>query len=84
MVLENEPSSIVAYTLCSNEYKKLLDELTTKKNQTDLSGSPLLKRRSNSEKEKTEDEKKNILGFLKTKDANVGSPSALTVSSETK
>ncbi|CAH1099797.1 unnamed protein product [Psylliodes chrysocephalus] len=83
VVLENEPSSIVAYTLCSNEYKKLLDELTTKKNQTDLSGSPLLKRRSNSEKEKTEDEKKNILGFLKTKDANVGSPSALTVSSET-
>ncbi|XP_072386330.1 1-phosphatidylinositol 3-phosphate 5-kinase [Diabrotica undecimpunctata] len=71
VVLESEPSSIVSYTLASVEYKKLLEDLTAKKPQADLSNSPILKRRSNSEREKLDDDKgKNLLGFLKNKEAN--------------
>ncbi|CAG9857457.1 unnamed protein product [Phyllotreta striolata] len=45
VVIENEPSSIVAYTLASQEYAKLLDELTSRKTHGDSFGSPSTKRK---------------------------------------
>ncbi|XP_056640270.1 1-phosphatidylinositol 3-phosphate 5-kinase [Diorhabda sublineata] len=76
IVFENQPSSIVSYTLASNEYRKLFDELSAKKTSTtssDVSNSPVtMKRKSYGEKDKTDDDKtKNILGFLKTKEAKI-------------
>ncbi|KAG5896372.1 hypothetical protein JTB14_005849 [Gonioctena quinquepunctata] len=71
VVYENEPSSVVAYTLCSNEYKKSLEELISKKSQSDQSPSPIIKRRSNStDKEKNDDDKSlSLLGFLRNKES---------------
>nr|XP_023014888.1 1-phosphatidylinositol 3-phosphate 5-kinase isoform X1 [Leptinotarsa decemlineata]XP_023014889.1 1-phosphatidylinositol 3-phosphate 5-kinase isoform X1 [Leptinotarsa decemlineata] len=71
VVLESEPSSVVAYTLCSNDYKKAFDELTNKKTQTDQAPSPITKRRSNStDKEKNDDDKSSsLLGFLRNKES---------------
>lgn len=69
IVYENEPSSIIAYTLNSVEYKKAFEELTVKKN-VEQTPSPVTKRKSNSDKEKNEDEKSiNLLGFLRNKDS---------------
>nr|CAI5827442.1 unnamed protein product [Callosobruchus analis] len=67
VVYENEPSSIVSYTLSSTEYKKSFEELVAKKNQNnDQSPSPLTKRKGQSDKDKNEDDKSlSILGFLR-------------------
>lgn len=69
VVYENEPSSIIAYTLNSFDYKKTFEELTLKKN-AEQSPSPVSKRKSNSDKEKNDDDKSlNLLGFLRNKDS---------------
>ncbi|CAH1970908.1 unnamed protein product [Acanthoscelides obtectus] len=67
VVYENEPSSIVAYTLSSSDYKKSFEELVTKKNQNnDQTQSPLSKRKGQSDKDRNEDDKSlSILGFLR-------------------
>ncbi|XP_018563541.1 putative 1-phosphatidylinositol 3-phosphate 5-kinase [Anoplophora glabripennis] len=69
VVYENEPSSIISYTLNSVDYKKAFEDLTIKKN-AEQSPSPVTKRKSNSDKEKSDDDKSlNLLGFLRNKDS---------------
>ncbi|KAJ8957069.1 hypothetical protein NQ318_007282 [Aromia moschata] len=68
VVYENEPSSIVAYTLNSYDYKKAFDDLVNKRN-VDQTPSPINKRKSNNDKEKSDDDKSlSLLGFLRNKD----------------
>lgn len=80
VVFENQPSSIVSYTLASNEYRRLFEELSSKKTpSTDASNSPVpTKRKSSGEKDKTDDDKtKNLLGFLKTKETKTDNGSSI-------
>ncbi|CAH1155707.1 unnamed protein product [Phaedon cochleariae] len=81
VVKENEPSSVIAYTLASSDYKKTLEELVGRKTQNDQSSSPICKRRNNScDNDKNDDDKSmSLLGFLRSKESNdlyIQSPTA--------
>lgn len=76
VVYENEPSSIVAYALNSYDYKKSLDEITGKKVNNEPSPSPVHKRKSQSDKDRTEsgefssaEKASGILSFLRSKES---------------
>lgn len=69
MVYENEPSSVVAYTLNSNEYKKAFEELVSKRSRSvDHSPSPVSKRKSQSDNKNEEEKSSTLLGFLRNKE----------------
>lgn len=69
---ENEPSSIVAYALNSIEYKKVFEELVSKKSRSvDHSPSPVSKRRSQSDSKSDDDKASTILGFLRNKESKM-------------
>ncbi|CAH0546520.1 unnamed protein product [Brassicogethes aeneus] len=73
IVYENEPSSIVAYALNSFEYKKSFDEYK-KPSVSELTSSPLNKRRGTAEKDTAkdgDDKSSGLLGFLRSKEQNV-------------
>jgi 1-phosphatidylinositol-3-phosphate 5-kinase len=71
VVYEGEPSSIVAYSLNSYDYKKSFEEITSKKNAAEQTPSPVVKRKSQSQdKSETNDDKASgLLGFLRNKDS---------------
>lgn len=73
IVYENEPSSIIAYALNSFDYKRLFDDIQGRKLQSnDQTPSPVIKRKSQNDKEKIDSievsEKSSLLSFLRTKD----------------
>lgn len=93
VVYEGEPSSIVAYALNSYDYKKSIDEITGKKAQSvEPSPSPVHKRKSQSDRERTEsgeftnEKTSGILSFLRSKEskADLLSVSPSSVSSDNK
>lgn len=71
VVYETEPSSIVAYALNSNDYKKAFEELVCKRPRSvDHSPSPVSKRKSQSDMKNDDDKASTtILGFLRNKES---------------
>lgn len=71
VVYENEPTSIVAFTLNSAEYKRSLEEMAMKRGQSsEQSPSPIARRKSNNDKDKIDEDKPmNLLGFLRNKES---------------
>ncbi|GJQ83295.1 putative translation initiation factor IF-2, N-terminal region [Trypoxylus dichotomus] len=76
VVFESEPSSVIAYALNSFDYKRALEELTCKKSASnEQTPSPIHKRYSQSDKEKSDscdtlpgEKASGLLSFLRTKD----------------
>lgn len=64
IVYESEPSSIIAYSLNSYDYKKSFEDLT-KKSNTEQTPSPVIKRKNQNQDKN--DENSGLLGFLRNK-----------------
>ncbi|RZB49897.1 1-phosphatidylinositol 3-phosphate 5-kinase [Asbolus verrucosus] len=72
VVYESEPSSIIAYALNSYDYKKSFEELIMKKINAEQTPSPVVKRKSQNDKDKSDtndDKASGLLGFLRNKDS---------------
>ncbi|XP_030762817.1 1-phosphatidylinositol 3-phosphate 5-kinase [Sitophilus oryzae] len=84
IVYENEVSSIIAYALNSIDYKKSLEELTSKKSiANEQTPSPIAKRKNVAgDKEKNDGGEKGsgLLGFLRTKDSKTDLGSSVSSS----
>ncbi|KAJ3663453.1 hypothetical protein Zmor_007712 [Zophobas morio] len=81
VVYESEPSSIIAYSLNSCDYKKSFDELTARKPSAEQTPSPVVKRRSHSQdKNDSDDKTSGLLGFLRNSKNDASSPTNSTTS----